>query len=56
MNCIGPTARSQRMSLSYCPASVSEIAWVLLPPLSGMPKIPGRETPSVPRLLPPYLP
>ncbi len=37
MNCIGPTARSNFLSESYCPASVSVIRWVLLRPLSAMP-------------------
>jgi hypothetical protein len=53
MNCIGPTARSQRESESYWPPSVSEIRCVPLLPLSGIPKMPGVATPSSPRVLPP---
>ena len=37
MNCIGPTARSKSLSLSYWPASVSLILAVPLVPSSGMP-------------------
>ena len=37
MNCIGPTARSVVLSLSYWPASVSAIFWVPLLPSSAMP-------------------
>ena len=37
MNCIGPTARSHFVSLSYCPASVSPMLWVLFLPLRAMP-------------------
>jgi hypothetical protein len=45
MNCIGPTARSNRVSPSYCPASVSTICEVCARPLSGLPKMPGSATP-----------
>ncbi len=41
----GPTARSQTVSASHCPWSVSVMAWVPLVPSSGMPTIGGFRSP-----------
>ena len=46
MNCIGPTARSQTVSLSQRPSSVSRIAATGPTPLRGTPMMSGCETPS----------
>src|SRR6476620_4638415 len=56
MNCIGPTARSQTGSRSIVPPSESWTTAVLLLPLSGIPKIPGRTVPHASRPLPAYRP
>ncbi len=56
MNCIGPTARSNRPSPSQRPPSVSVIRAVPREPSSAMPTMPGRATPSVPSRLPPNEP
>ena len=45
MNCIGPTARSQTLSPSKSPLSVSEIAATGPLPLRGTPTMAGRGTP-----------
>ena len=56
MNCIGPTARSQVVSPSRLPPSVSAIAATGPLPLRGTPRMAGRATPSLASTAPPYRP
>ena len=55
-NCIWPTARSQTLSWSSTPLSLSLIAAKAPAPLSWGPRISGRETPSEPSWAPPKRP
>ena len=55
-NCIWPTARSQTVSRSSVPWSVSAMAANAPSPLSSGPRISGRETPSDPSWEPPKRP
>ena len=56
MNCIGPTARSQTLSPSNAPSSLSRIAATGPLPFSATPTMAGRGTPSLPSTEPPYRP
>ena len=56
MNCSGPTARSNVVSPSSRPRSVSAIRATPGRPSSAIPMILGWEMPSAPRRAPPYRP